>query len=129
LGGNLLLIATSAVIQWINSFEYAKDNLADLLAGRPPTSPSDDPVGTHNYGQLPRAIIFGRAFPHEQAKELNRLFRGSSAKPVAWIVGDPDVVPPAHPGPDYAAKGAAHVKAAFSKWNASGGNTDDILYY
>ncbi|KAI0453335.1 hypothetical protein F5B21DRAFT_525892 [Xylaria acuta] len=52
----------------VNPFEYAKDNLPDLLAGRGPKSPSSNNLGTHDYRKAPRAVIFGRAFDPAHVK-------------------------------------------------------------
>ncbi|RYP12600.1 hypothetical protein DL765_007231 [Monosporascus sp. GIB2] len=117
------------VIHFINSFEDAKANLGDLIAGRGPKSPSLNHIGSHDYSKPPRAIIFGRAFDPADVKELNRLYRGMGSAPVAWIAGDPAVKPPAHPGPGYAEKGAENVKKAFARWRDAGGNSEDIVYY
>ncbi|KAI8948683.1 hypothetical protein F4801DRAFT_556188 [Xylaria longipes] len=117
------------VIHFINSFEYAKENLPDLLAGRGPKSPSTNQIGTHDYTKQPRAVIFGRAFDPADVKELNQLCRGTGSVPVAWIAGDPAVKPPAHPDQAYAKKGAENVKRAFMEWEKAGTGSEDIVYY
>ncbi|KAI5855064.1 hypothetical protein GGS23DRAFT_445781 [Durotheca rogersii] len=116
------------VIHFVNSYEYAKENLGDLIAGRGPKAPSGNVVGSHDYSKPPRAVIFGRAFAPEDVKELNRLFRGSGT-PVAWIAGDPSVIPPENPGPGYAEKAADNVKRALNRWKDAGANSEDIVYY
>ncbi|KAI0440292.1 hypothetical protein F4803DRAFT_480617 [Xylaria telfairii] len=117
------------VIHFVDSFAYAKENLAQLLAGRAPKSPSSNHIGTHNYGKSPRGVIFGRAFDPAHVKELNNLCRGASSIPVAWIAGDPTVKPPAHPDVRYAEKGADNVKRALMEWINAGVGSEDIVYY
>lgn len=117
------------VIHFINSLADAKNNIGELLAGNGPKTPSANHIGTHDYSKPPRAIIFGRAFTLEDVKELNSLYRGIASKPVAWIAGDPDVVPPAHPDAAYAAKGADDVKKALKRWTEAGANSEDIVLY
>lgn len=48
---------------------------------------------------------------------------------MAWIAGDPSVVPPANPGPGYPEKAAENVKKAFAKWKDAGAVDEDIVYY
>ncbi|KAI0467409.1 hypothetical protein F4859DRAFT_525323 [Xylaria cf. heliscus] len=117
------------VIHFIDSFEYAKDNLPDLLAGRGPNSPSSNQLGTHNYKKPPRAVIFGRAFDPAHVKELNQRCRGTGSVSVAWIAGDPAVKPPAHPDLGYAQKGAENVKRALMEWENTGVGSEDVIYY
>ncbi|KAI0390140.1 hypothetical protein F5Y17DRAFT_462044 [Xylariaceae sp. FL0594] len=117
------------VIQFINSFDDAKANLPSLLAGDGPKTHIANQVGSHDFSRPPRAVIFGRAFANEDVRELNRLCRGKGKQPVAWIAGDPSVVPPAHPGPEYAVKAADNVKRALLNWLEAGANSEDIVYY
>lgn len=118
-----------AVIHFINSIEDAKADLADLLAGRGPKSPSSNHIGTHDYSIPPRAVIFGRAMDPAHVKELNYLYRGTGSASVAWIAGNPTVVPPAQPRPGYAENAANDVKKALGSWMKAGGNNEDIVYY
>ncbi|KAK5713066.1 hypothetical protein LTR15_011427 [Elasticomyces elasticus] len=118
------------VIHFINSCEDAKDNLGELLAGHGPTqSCKPNHIGSHDYNQLPRAVIFGRAFAEGEVNELNRLYRSTSSVPVAWVAGKPSVVPPSQPGPGYAEAGAENVKRAFERWREAGAKSDEIVYY
>ncbi|KAI0552437.1 hypothetical protein F4679DRAFT_592439 [Xylaria curta] len=117
------------VIHFIESFEYAKDNLPALLAGRSPKSPSSAHLGTHDYSKLPRAVIFGRAFDPAHVKELNQLFRGTSSASVAWIAGDPAIKPPPYPNLDSAGKAAESAQRAFIEWEKADTGTEDIVYY
>ncbi|KAK4899208.1 hypothetical protein LTR27_003439 [Elasticomyces elasticus] len=126
----LLLKPEIEVIHFINSFEDAKDNLGELLAGRgPKQSCKSNHIGSHNYSQLPRAVIFGRAFAEGEVNELNRLYRSTSSVPVAWIAGEESIVPPPQPGPGYAEAGAENVKRAFERWREAGAKSDVIVYY
>ncbi|KAI0203360.1 hypothetical protein F4808DRAFT_418427 [Astrocystis sublimbata] len=116
------------VIQFMDSFPKAQENLPSILAGKGPKTPSDNDIGTHDYSKTPRAVIFGRRYNQEQVKELNGLCSGTESAPVAWITGDPAVEPPAQPGPDYASKTAGLVMDAFKKWENAGGKSDILLY-
>lgn len=116
-------------IHFVNSYEEAIADLPDLLAGQGPKSPSSNHIGTHDYSRPPHGVVFGRAFDPEHVKELNRLYRGKGIGPVAWIAGDPSVVPPANPGPGYPEKAAENVKRAFAKWKDAGVADEDIVYY
>ena len=100
-----------------------------MLAGREPQSSNENDVGTHNYSQPPRAVIFGRAFSLEQIKEVKESFSDSSNEPVAWIVGDPAKAPTGPPGPGYAKVAADLVKNALEKWKEEGGVQGEIILY
>ncbi|KAK5723053.1 hypothetical protein LTR17_014014 [Elasticomyces elasticus] len=118
------------VIHFINSFEDAKDNLGELLAGRvPKQSCKPNHIGSHDYSQLPRVVIFGRAFAQGEVNELNRLYGSTSSVPVAWIAGESSIVPPTQPGSGYAEAGAKNVKKAFERWREGGAKSDEIVYY
>lgn len=118
-----------SVIHFINSFEDAIANLAELLAGKGPKLPSRNHIGTHDYSRPPRAVIFGQAFAAEHVKELHHLYGGQGGRPMAWIAGDPNVVPPEHPGPDYAERAANSVKRVLAEWESAGASNDNIVYY
>ena len=118
-----------AVIHFINTFEDAKADLPDLLAGRGPKSPSSNHIGTHDYSKPPAAVIFGRAFDPDHVTELNRLCCGAGSVPIAWIAGDPTILPPAHPGPGYAENSAKNVKRAFERWRDAGGKDEEVVFY
>ena len=120
----------AAVIHFINSFEDAKKDLGELLDGREPKLSKTNHVGTHDYSQPPHAVVFGRAFAGHEVKELNRLYRGHGAGPVAWIAGDPEaVLPKPSEDPNYAEKGAESVKRAFARWKEAGSDSDDVVLY
>ncbi|KAK8131365.1 hypothetical protein PG984_007803 [Apiospora sp. TS-2023a] len=117
------------VIHFINSYDDAKSDLGHLLAGHGPKSSTPNHIGSHDYSRPPRAVIFGRAFQADDVKEMHRLHCGSSAGPIAWIAGDPSIVPPPNPGPGYAEKGADNVKRAFLKWKEQGADSEEIIWY
>jgi hypothetical protein len=124
-----ITLTPTSVIHFINSFEDARVNLPDLVAGHGPKSPSSNHIGTHDYSEPPRAVIFGRAFDPAHIKELNHLCRGMGSTPIAWIAGDPTTTFPAQPGPDYAEKEAENVKRALARWRDAGPSDEDIVYY
>ncbi|KAF2788276.1 hypothetical protein K505DRAFT_315156 [Melanomma pulvis-pyrius CBS 109.77] len=117
------------VIHFINSMEDANADLASLLAGAGPKSPSSNHIGTHDYSTPPRVVIFGRAMDPAHVKEINHRYRGNGSTSVAWIAGNPAVVPPAQPGLGYAENAANNVKKALERWMKAGGNNEDIVYY
>ncbi|CAI6099048.1 unnamed protein product [Clonostachys chloroleuca] len=100
------------IIHFINSYEYAKAHIGELLGGQLSSEPSGNDIGSHNYSEAPRA-----------------LFRGKGNAPVAWIAGGPNTEFPANPGSDYAEKAAQNVVKAFLEWKESGANSEDIVYY
>ncbi|KAH8892246.1 hypothetical protein GQ53DRAFT_806132 [Thozetella sp. PMI_491] len=125
-----LLSPQIEVIQFITSFEDAKTYIGDLLAGRGPGDCPPTHIGSHDFSKPPRAVFFGRAFTGEQVKEIHSLHKGKGvAGPVAWIAGDPAVVPPANPGPGYAEKAAENVKRALAGWIEAGANSEEIVWY
>lgn len=86
-------------------------------------------IGSHKFGRHPRGIFYRLAFNPEDVKDPDRLFGDVSSSPVAWIAGDPSVIPQAYPGADYAEKAAENVKREFQKWSDDGANNRDIIYY
>ncbi|OJJ02088.1 hypothetical protein ASPVEDRAFT_150790 [Aspergillus versicolor CBS 583.65] len=90
------------VIHFITSPEGAHADLPLLLAGRDPQSTAPNDIGTHNYTQPPRAVIFGRGFTPDFVQELKKAYADRSQEPVAWVAGDPAKVPTGIPGPGYA---------------------------
>ncbi|KAL2867771.1 uncharacterized protein BJX67DRAFT_380711 [Aspergillus lucknowensis] len=117
------------VIHFVNSFEDAKADIPELIAGRGPKRPGSNNIGSGDYSRPPRAVIFGRAFDPEHVLELHRLFRGTGSMPVAWIAGDPQFVLPAEIPAGYAEKAADNVKRAFAKWEDAGDMSEEIVYY
>jgi hypothetical protein len=117
------------VIQLITSFDYAKAEFGNLLSGQPPITPSSNTVGTHDYSQPLRAIIFGRGYSYDQVSELYELLRGKSGRPIAWIAGDPEFKLPAKLPPDYAVIAAENTKSAFRRWEEAGGDKEEIVLY
>ncbi|RAO64041.1 uncharacterized protein BHQ10_000053 [Talaromyces amestolkiae] len=117
------------VIQFINSFDYAKSEFANLLSGQAPKTPSSNAIGTHDYTQPLRAVMFGRGYSYDQVSELYELFKGKSSRPIAWIAGDPDFKLPPELPPDYAVVAAENTKRAFKRWEDAGGKREEIVLY
>ncbi|EEA27943.1 hypothetical protein EYB25_001093 [Talaromyces marneffei] len=117
------------VIQFINSFDYAKAEFGNLLAGKPPQTPSANDVGTHDYTQPLRAIMFGRGYSFDQVNELYDMFKGQAGRPIAWIVGDPEFKLPLPLPPDYAVIATENTKMGFRRWEEAGGNKEEIVLY
>jgi hypothetical protein len=125
----IVFVYSILVIHFINSYEDAKADLGHLLAGRGPQTSTPNHIGSHDYSRPPRAVMFGRAFQADDVKEMHRLYSGKGVGTIAWIAGDPSIVPPENPGRGYAEKGAENVKKAFLKWQKDGANTEEIIWY
>lgn len=118
------------VIQFIDSFDYAKAEFGNILTGQPPKTASSNTIGTHDYTQPLRAIIFGRGYSFDQVSELYELFKGkSSGRPIAWIAGDPEFVLPAKLPEDYAVMAVENTKRAFRRWEEGGADKEEIVLY
>ena len=111
------------------TFEEAKSELTDVLAGKAPQSAHPNEVGTHDYSRAPRAVIFGRAFSLEQIQEVRDTVTGTAKDPVAWLVGDPATPLTGPPGPGYAESAAESVKSALVGWTKEGGIKDEIIFW
>jgi hypothetical protein len=120
------------VVHFIQTNEAALEEIPRLLAGRDPQSSDDNGVGTHEYGQPVRAVIFGRGYSLEDIEQFYKASAGSNVDPVAWIVGDPAKKPNPNgppPGPGYAQVAADGVKAALEKWKSEGATKDGIILW
>ncbi|KAI1322240.1 hypothetical protein F5Y16DRAFT_413354 [Xylariaceae sp. FL0255] len=125
-----LLSPEIEVIHFINSFEDAKTYIGDLLAGRGPGDCPPNHVGSHDYSKSVCCIFFGRAFTGEQVKEVHSMHHRKGVNgPVAWLAGDPAIVPPANPGSAYAEKAAENVKRALLGWVEAGADSEEIIWY
>ncbi|KAL2851667.1 hypothetical protein BJX68DRAFT_235483 [Aspergillus pseudodeflectus] len=116
------------VIYFIQTADVAKSELPKLLAGQEPLPLTND-VGTNNFTQPPRVVMFGRGYPPEFVQELKNSLAGIAQEPVAWVVGDPAKAPTAPPGPGYVEQVAKDVKAAVAKWAEEGGTQDAFIVY
>lgn len=77
------LISPTA-IQFITSIARAKSDISTLQAGKAPP-PDPDNVGSHNFSQLPQAVVFGRAYGDELVEELRQHCGGSNSG-LAWVL-------------------------------------------
>lgn len=112
------------------SYEAAEAELPHLLAGRKPQSQNPNEIGTHNYSQRPRAVIFGRGYEPQQVEELKNKFAGAAKDHVAWVRGDPADLPAnGVAGPDYAQNITARMKKVLKNWSDEGGKDEEILVY
>lgn len=103
-----------------------------LLAGRDPQSISGNDVGTHNYTQAPRAVIFGRGYELEDINKFRQACANCAIEPIAWVVGDPAYRPDLNarpPGPGYAKVVADTVRGALDKWKKTGALKDEVFLY
>ncbi|KAL2831598.1 hypothetical protein BJY01DRAFT_108015 [Aspergillus pseudoustus] len=115
-------------IYFISSPEVAKSELPKLLAGKEPARATND-VGTENFTQPPRVLMFGRGYTPEFVQELKRSLEGVAQEPVAWAVGDPAKAPTGPPGPDYVEQVAKDSKAAVATWAEEGGTKEAFVVY
>ncbi|KAH7313817.1 hypothetical protein B0I35DRAFT_435913 [Stachybotrys elegans] len=118
------------VIHFMNSTEYVEVNLRSLLEGKGPKEPSTTSLGTHNYAKPPRAVVFGRGATPEFVQEMYGMLHGVGVGNVAWLAGDPSVVPSKDgPPPGYAEKAANTVKKLLLNWVDAGAKDEGIIYY
>ncbi|KAL3457263.1 hypothetical protein BJX64DRAFT_269253 [Aspergillus heterothallicus] len=116
------------VIYFIQTPERARSELPKLLAGKEP-APTDNNIGTNNFAQPPRVLMFGRGYTIDFVEELRKSLAGVSKEPVAWIVGDPAKAPTGPPGPGYIEQVANAAKAAVSSWAEAGGKEEAFVVY
>ncbi|KAL4924253.1 uncharacterized protein BDV17DRAFT_275105 [Aspergillus undulatus] len=118
------------VIHFIITPEAAIADIPLLLAGRGPQTTTHE-IGTRNYSQPPRGVIFGRGFSQEFVHELKETCPGQSGarEPVAWLAGDQSKIPTGIPGPGYAKGVADSVKGVLANWLENIGDEDVSLLY
>lgn len=129
---NLTKITNVPVIHFITTNEAALGDIPRLLKGEKPQSPDDSGVGTQNYSQVPRAVIFGRGYSVTEVEQFRNASEGCNGNPVAWIAGDPDRKPGPNdppPGPGYAQFAASQVKQKLMAWKEEGATQDGIILW
>jgi hypothetical protein len=102
-----------------------------LLKGEKPAAPDTSGVGTQNYSQIPRAVIFGRGYDVSEVEEFRKASEGY-ANPVAWFAADPKNAPGPNdppPGPAYAQAAASALKGKLLAWKDEGGVDDGIFLW
>ncbi|KAJ5460668.1 uncharacterized protein N7458_002220 [Penicillium daleae] len=127
-----LLVPEFEVIHFITTNEAALSDIPRLLKGEKPQSPDDSGVGTQNYSQVPRAVIFGRGYSLTEVEQFRQASEGCNANSVAWITGDPDRKPGPNeprPGPGYAQFAAGQVKEKLTAWREEGATHDGIILW
>ncbi|KAL4897142.1 hypothetical protein BDV59DRAFT_85221 [Aspergillus ambiguus] len=123
------LLPDYEVIHFIQSVDAAIAELPHLLAGRDPQAASPNDVGTHDYSQPARAVIFGRGYQRSEVEEIRRRCAGSASQPIAWVIGDPANAPTGLPPPGYAQKTGQTIKDTLDRWRADGGVREEIYVY
>lgn len=63
------------------------DEIPRLLKGDVPSSPAST-LGTGNWANPPRAILFGGAFTAENVRELKALVDGGDGRKIPWVAVD-----------------------------------------
>jgi hypothetical protein len=125
-------VLTTLVIHFITTNEAALSDIPRLLKGEKPQSPDDSGVGTQNYSQVPRAVIFGRGYSLTEVEQFREASEGCNTNSVAWITGDPDRKPGPNeprPGPGYAQFAADQVKEKLTAWREEGATHDGIILW
>ncbi|KAJ5669657.1 hypothetical protein N7462_010727 [Penicillium macrosclerotiorum] len=118
------------VIHFFSSATTATTDLPRLLAGQEPQSPDDSGIGTRNYANPARAVVFGRGYDNADVDELRKISEGSNKDPVVWLMGDPEKRPAAlTPGPGYAQAAAKDARDILDTWKKNGGVRDEVLLW
>ncbi|KAL4937434.1 hypothetical protein BDV06DRAFT_202927 [Aspergillus oleicola] len=116
------------VIHFVTSLEAAQADLPLLLAGRNPQSTSSD-VGTRNYSQPPRGVIFGRGFSPDSIQVLKNSCASRDREPVAWLAGDQAKLATFSWGRGYADEAAKSTKGVLDTWMKSAASEDAFLLF
>lgn len=119
-------------IHFITTNENALTDIPRLLKGEKPLSPDESGVGTQNYSQVPRAVVFGRGYSVAEVEQFRKASEGCNANPVAWFTGDPNKMPGPNdppPGPGYAQAAASLLKEKMVAWRNEGGVRDEFILW
>ncbi|KAL4949758.1 hypothetical protein BDW69DRAFT_188019 [Aspergillus filifer] len=116
------------VIHFVTSLEAAQADLPLLLAGRNPQTTSSE-VGTRNYSQPPRGVIFGRGYSPDVIQELKNSCASFYREPVAWLAGDQAKLATFSVGGGYADEAAKSTKGVLDTWMKSAASEDAFLLY
>ncbi|KAL4967597.1 uncharacterized protein BDV14DRAFT_169616 [Aspergillus stella-maris] len=116
------------VIHFVTSIEAAQADLPLLLAGCNPQTTSSE-VGTRNYSQPPRGVIFGRGYSPDSVQELKKSCASRDRAPVAWLAGDQAKLATFSVGGGYAGDAAKSTKGVLDTWLASAASEDAFLLY
>lgn len=120
------------MIHFIQTNDAALAEIPHLLAGRDPQSPHDNGVGSGNYSQPARAVVFGRGFSLPDVEAFRAACEGVNQEPVVWVVGDPAKMPTPGappPGEGYAKIAAQGTKDIILKWKEDGAGKDELILY
>ncbi|KAJ5646775.1 hypothetical protein N7490_003147 [Penicillium lividum] len=123
------LLPELEVVHFIQTNDAALAEIPHLLAGRDPKSPHDNGVGSGNYSQPARAVIFGRGYSESEVETFRAVCRGVNRDPVLWVVGDPSKRQPGPPPPGYAKIAAQNTKDVVMKWKEDGANKEEVILY
>ncbi len=79
---------TRTVVHFITSPEDGRTNIPLILSGRGPSSQQSD-LGTKDFSQVPRAIVFGGGYDDTVIDELRNTVMGTPGlKKVPWVKAD-----------------------------------------
>lgn len=120
------------MIHFIQTNDAALAELPHLLAGRDPQSPHDNGVGSGNYSQPARAVIFGRGYSLSDVETFRAACEGVNQEPVIWVVGDPAKMPAPGappPGEGYAQAAAQGAKDIIMNWKETEADEDELVLF
>ena len=105
-----------------------------LLAGKPaPAHPEISNIGSGDYSQPPRAVLFGGAFEEATVRELRDAVRATEgARKAPWLCNDSSKTEFPVTDPRYIAhvsQRAMDVLLKLDKEGALDGSNDDIVMY
>ncbi|KEY64182.1 hypothetical protein S7711_10723 [Stachybotrys chartarum IBT 7711] len=125
------LLPEYEVIHFIQSPEVARIDIPLVLAGHAPTTASVDEIGSKDYTQTPRAVIFGRAVEPTVAQDIYAGTTGKTKHPVVWLAGEAARTNRTgqDPGAGYGVNAAQELKMALAAWKDKGGNSDEFVLY
>ncbi|SPJ79803.1 uncharacterized protein FTOL_08194 [Fusarium torulosum] len=122
------------VVHFILPGESGKTIIPDLLSGKTPSShPESSAIGSGNYKQVPRAVVFGGAFEDSDIAALRdavNIVQG--ARGVAWVRQDSSQPAPPVTSPEYPKLMTRRTKEAVIQLEKEGkldGKHDELEWY
>ncbi|KAJ5993739.1 hypothetical protein N7451_009463 [Penicillium sp. IBT 35674x] len=119
------------VIHFVQTNDAALAEIPHLLAGRVPQTPHDNGVGSGNYSQPARAVIFGHGYSVSDVETVRAACEDVNQESVVWLVDPakqraPDASPP---GDGYAKVAAQVTKDIIMKWKKDGADKDEVILF
>ncbi|KAH7251091.1 hypothetical protein BKA59DRAFT_124438 [Fusarium tricinctum] len=122
------------VVHFILPGESGKAITPDLLSGKAPSShPDSSAIGSGNYEQIPRAVVFGGAFEESDIAALRDAVKAAEgARGVAWVRQDSSLPAPPVTSPEYPKLMTRRTKEAVIQLEKDGkldGKHDELEWY